>query len=44
MLDIAYSEVACALLARGHAKAHIRRNLVRQGYIKGIISLPANLF
>jgi type I restriction enzyme M protein len=28
----------------GHAEAHIRRSLVRQGNIKGIISLPANLF
>ena len=32
------------VLFRGHAEAHIRRNLVRQGYIKGIIGLPANLF
>src|SRR5215212_8550909 len=31
-------------LFRGHAEAHIRRNLVRQGYIKGIVGLPANLF
>jgi type I restriction-modification system DNA methylase subunit len=32
------------VLFRGHAEANIRRNLVRQGYIKGIIGLPANLF
>ena len=32
------------VLFRGHAEAHIRRNLVRQGLIKGIIGLPANLF
>ncbi|MEW8418966.1 MAG: N-6 DNA methylase [Candidatus Thiodiazotropha endolucinida] len=32
------------VLFRGHAEADIRRNLVRQGYIKGIIGLPANLF
>ena len=39
---------ACILphgvLFRGHAEAEIRRNLVRRGYIKGIIGLPANLF
>ena len=39
---------ACILphgvLFRGHAEADIRRNLVRKGYIKGIIGLPANLF
>jgi type I restriction enzyme M protein len=39
---------ACVLphgvLFRGHAEADIRRNLVRRGYIKGIIGLPANLF
>lgn len=29
---------------RGHAEAGIRRNLVRKGYIKGIIGLPPNLF
>jgi type I restriction enzyme M protein len=28
----------------GHAEAHIRHSLVRQGNIKGIIGLPANLF
>ncbi len=32
------------VLFRGNAEADIRRNLVRQGYIKGIIGLPANLF
>ena len=32
------------VLFRGHAEAEIRRNIVRQGYIKGIIGLPANLF
>ena len=39
---------ACILphgvLFRGHAEADIRRNLVRKGYIKGIIGLPSNLF
>lgn len=39
---------ACILphgvLFRGHAEATIRRSLVRRGYIKGIIGLPANLF
>ena len=39
---------ACVLphgvLFRGNAEADIRRNLVRKGYIKGIIGLPANLF
>ncbi|MGI8485879.1 MAG: type I restriction-modification system subunit M, partial [Thermomicrobiales bacterium] len=39
---------ACILphgvLFRGNAEAEIRRNLVRRGYIKGIIGLPANLF
>jgi len=32
------------VLFRGNAEAEIRRNLVRRGYIKGIIGLPANLF
>jgi type I restriction enzyme M protein len=32
------------VLFRGHAEAHIRRNVVRQGLIKRIIGLPANLF
>ena len=39
---------ACILphgvLFRGNVEANIRRNLVRKGYIKGIIGLPANLF
>jgi len=39
---------ACILphgvLFRGNAEAEIRRNLVRKGYIAGIIGLPANLF
>jgi type I restriction enzyme M protein len=39
---------ACILphgvLFRGNAEAEIRRNLVKRGYIKGIIGLPANLF
>ena len=39
---------ACILphgvLFRGNTEADIRRNLVRKGYIKGIIGLPANLF
>jgi type I restriction enzyme M protein len=32
------------VLFRGNVEAHIRRNLIRRGYIKGIIGLPANLF
>jgi type I restriction enzyme M protein len=32
------------VLFRGNAEAEIRRNLVRRGFIKGIIGLPANLF
>ena len=32
------------VLFRGNAEARIRQNLVRQGYISGIIGLPANLF
>ena len=32
------------VLFRGNAEAAIRRNLIRQEYIKGIIGLPANLF
>ena len=32
------------VLFRGNAEADIRRALVKQGYIKGIIGLPANLF
>lgn len=39
---------ACILphgvLFRGNAEAEVRRNLVRKGYIKGIVGLPANLF
>ncbi len=39
---------ACILphgvLFRGNVEAEIRRKLVRKGYIKGIIGLPANLF
>ncbi len=39
---------ACILphgvLFRGNAEAVIRRELVRSGYLKGIIGLPANLF
>ena len=39
---------ACILphgvLFRGNVEAEIPRNLVRKGYIKGIIGLPANLF
>lgn len=32
------------VLFRGNAEADIRQNLITQGYIKGIIGLPANLF
>ena len=32
------------MLFRGNAEAVIRQKLVRKGYIKGIIGLPANLF
>ncbi len=32
------------VLFRGNAEARIRQKLVSQGYIKGIIGLPANLF
>ncbi|MFE7464605.1 type I restriction-modification system subunit M [Streptomyces sp. NPDC057499] len=32
------------VLFRGNAEATIRRELLRRGYIKGIIGLPANLF
>lgn len=43
-----YGKGACILphgvLFRGNAEFEIRRNLVRKGYIKGIIGLPANLF
>lgn len=32
------------VLFRGNAEADIRREVVKRGYIKGIIGLPANLF
>ncbi len=32
------------VLFRGNAEANIRRNIIKKGYIKGIIGLPANLF
>ena len=32
------------VLFRGNAEADIRQEIVRRGYIKGIIGLPANLF
>ena len=32
------------VLFRGNSEAEIRRSLVKRGYIKGIIGLPANLF
>ena len=32
------------VLFRGNAEADIRESLIRKGYIKGIIGLPANLF
>ena len=32
------------VLFRGGAEARIRREIVRRGYVKGIIGLPANLF
>ncbi len=39
---------ACILphgvLFRGNTEAGIRRNIIKKGYIKGIIGLPANLF
>ena len=39
---------ACILphgvLFRGNSEAEIRKNLIRRGYIKGIIGLPPNLF
>ena len=41
-------KAACVLphgvLFRGHAEAAIREQLVRSGYLKGIIGLPPNLF
>lgn len=39
---------ACILphgvLFRGNSEADIRKNIIKKGYIKGIIGLPANLF
>ena len=32
------------VLFRGNAEAVIRKNIIRKGYFKGIIGLPANLF
>jgi type I restriction enzyme M protein len=32
------------VLFRGNVEAEIRKNIIRRGYIKGIIGLPANLF
>jgi type I restriction enzyme M protein len=32
------------VLFRGHAEATIRKELLRRGYIKGVIGLPPNLF
>lgn len=32
------------VLFRGNGEAEVRRNIIRKGYIKGIIGLPANLF
>ncbi|MDM8521901.1 type I restriction-modification system subunit M [Desulfococcaceae bacterium HSG8] len=32
------------VLFRGNVEAEIRQNLIRKGYIRGIIGLPANLF
>ena len=32
------------VLFRGNAEADIRRNLIRKGYVKGIIGLAPNLF
>jgi len=32
------------VLFRGNAEAEIRKKIIQQGYIKGIIGLPANLF
>ena len=32
------------VLFRGNAEAQIRRNLIKKGYIKGVIGLPPNLF
>ena len=32
------------VLFRGNAEAEIRKNIIRRGFIKGIVGLPANLF
>lgn len=32
------------VLFRGNAEGHIRRELLKRGFIKGVIGLPANLF
>jgi type I restriction enzyme M protein len=32
------------VLFRGNGESHIRTNIIKRGYINGIISLPANLF
>ena len=32
------------VLFRGNAEGEIRKNLIKKGYIKGIIGMPANLF
>jgi type I restriction enzyme M protein len=32
------------VLFRGNAEAEIRKNIIRKGFIRGIIGLPANLF
>ena len=32
------------VLFRGNAEAEIRKNLIKRGYIKGIVGLPPNLF
>jgi type I restriction enzyme M protein len=32
------------VLFRGNAEAEIRKNIIKKGYIKGIIGLPTNLF
>ncbi len=32
------------VLFRGHVEADIRKNIIKRGYIKGIIGLPPNLF
>lgn len=32
------------VLFRGNAEAEMRKNIIKRGYIKGIISIPSNLF